>query len=46
MNKKQTPLDPLRKAKKTGGATLPIFDLHPLDQSLGTIAGKLLEAHH
>jgi hypothetical protein len=34
------------RVKKTGGAMLLIFDLHPLDQSLGTIAGKLLEAHH
>ena len=36
----------LQRAKKTGGATLPIFDFQPLGKSLGTIAGKLLEAHH
>jgi len=33
------------RVKKTGGAMLLIFDLHPLDRSLGTIAGKLLEVH-
>jgi hypothetical protein len=35
-----------RRAKKTAVATLPIFDLHPPEQSLGTIAGTRLEGHH
>ena len=33
------------RVEKTRGATLPTVDLHPLGQSLGTIAETPLQAH-
>ncbi|MCP3889223.1 MAG: hypothetical protein GY702_10170 [Desulfobulbaceae bacterium] len=32
--------------KKTGEAKPPTVDLQPLEQSWGTIAGKVFEVHH